>query len=1041
MEGILTGRLRRIGAAFVLRAAVLGGVSVASLSVPGCGRSEPDMKAGYEKPYLDQDLNLAPLEFNLMPGIEINKGINFNDAALIGKTPFINIKTSHDLLKGEYDEPLENLANSCRSLKSVFLSIDSATGDPDMEAKSYRYVRGKFIKAYGAGNATWAFSTYVNDGKPYLHSYPGDSNVDYVVINGDFPASFNSVLRQDNLPKKPMLIRIDRKDTPEERKKMRGELSEMVAEYLVEKRFGYRFNGPLREQELGSAKKLLSEKIQNNGMLEGLIFPGKFDGISLCVKISDRFELDLPEYLVDQIVSKAKYSVIPPYTVFKRASSTAALDRDYYTAVSQLEDVAARCPGSDLAMAAFLRIGVIYEDYLHDYDNAIRYYQMVADSRSMTAWAANALFEIGKIRGEKLFQREEAVETLRTVINQFPENKHYIEWAKKYIEQYDKPVDPAKILKYCKLRSAENCQHILDSNVDEEQKALANFYLGNIYFSRRDYVKALEQYIKFINSGQKKEIAANAYFYAGRSLKYLGRGKEAIRYLIEAEKRFEDKFDRSGYYLLPHLPYPPIIRGYNLIFPDHVVLTRAYIDYELGRLYFAVEKDTQSARKHLLRAKETAFNYGPFLYLIANAFAYDLKDNDQALEIFNRIKQIERNDELIFQRGNFYAAAGKDTRRALDDFLEIIHAPKPQEKLAQQAHNRFVQRGRIAVGYLYLNKFNDFEKAKLMWEAVEEDSRESALAKFMIEINQNSTKYEIEKGIPLTTEISTVIYTIKETGEKYTLVLLHDLPATYIKGTVNLGNWVLHAEYDDGFEVEFNPPEMTLHENNLILSAMKKIPPGFFERAKIVISNFYHPAAAGTYSEETQSVELFPEGRSITTLQHELVHYYDLGLTGNWFDPFDLSVLFRRINFYQIGRNFRVVSNDFRDFTIKYLSISHPFDRPQEEFTYFAGDQYLPGRRLYVKTQMEAGNYEPALKYLFMRYLTPFDGREYEVGDNNSSLGFEEVRDKLNRRQLNAPNSAYTYNHELLKQMMKMWRHEDDYTCESKVSFLEPILP
>ena len=79
------------------------------------------------------------------------------------------------------------------------------------------------------------------------------------------------------------------------------------------------------------------------------------------------------------------------------------------------------------------------------------------------------------------------------------------------------------------------------------------------------------------------------------------------------------------------------------------------------------------------------------------------------------------------------------------------------------------------------------------------------------------------------------------------------------------------------------------------------------------------------------------------------------------------------------------------DFDRKDFEMEYGLCNPEEDLATMVDAYVTEGSSLRrrIRAQMDDGNFELAAKYLFVRFIMPFAGREYGLSDD--SLGFEEV--------------------------------------------------
>ena len=155
---------------------------------------------------------------------------------------------------------------------------------------------------------------------------------------------------------------------------------------------------------------------------------------------------------------------------------------------------------------------------------------------------------------------------------------------------------------------------------------------------------------------------------------------------------------------------------------------------------------------------------------------------------------------------------------------------------------------------------------------------------------------------------------------------------------------------------------------------------------------------------------------------HELAHHWDLMVTQEGYQA-DVSRIFRMISWEGERRR----DDDDLDFRGGIFSSCesrqcytgpensqmnlnrdrHPYgmENYKEDLATYAEDFFSDGRnlRIHVQMQMALGNFEPAVKYLFMRCFL-YQGAEYGTSENSLSLGYREIMQALN--SLDADSAA-----------------------------------
>jgi hypothetical protein len=177
----------------------------------------------------------------------------------------------------------------------------------------------------------------------------------------------------------------------------------------------------------------------------------------------------------------------------------------------------------------------------------------------------------------------------------------------------------------------------------------------------------------------------------------------------------------------------------------------------------------------------------------------------------------------------------------------------------------------------------------------------------------------------------------------------------------------------------------------------------------------------GVYSSDTDSITLSYQS-GVSTAVHELAHHWDLMVTQEGYQA-DVSRIFRMISWEGERRR----DDDDLDFRGGIFSSCesrqcytgpensqmnlnrdrHPYgmENYKEDLATYAEDFFSDGRnlRIHVQMQMALGNFEPAVKYLFMRCFL-YQGAEYGTSENSLSLGYREIMQALN--SLDADSAA-----------------------------------
>jgi len=169
--------------------------------------------------------------------------------------------------------------------------------------------------------------------------------------------------------------------------------------------------------------------------------------------------------------------------------------------------------------------------------------------------------------------------------------------------------------------------------------------------------------------------------------------------------------------------------------------------------------------------------------------------------------------------------------------------------------------------------------------------------------------------------------------------------------------------------------------------------------------------AVGSYSRD-KKIDIESADSSIPS--HELVHHWDnaiaTGYDGRDLSPGDPSLIFYKISWDKwskaacgyLGKpcgGWKMKASAVRDDFSREYGMSDGYeDLATSAESYIEGNGNLS--RLKVRQQMASGNFKPAAKYLFNKYIRsadPADGLcfEYSISSWNPALSMKEVRTKL----------------------------------------------
>ena len=166
--------------------------------------------------------------------------------------------------------------------------------------------------------------------------------------------------------------------------------------------------------------------------------------------------------------------------------------------------------------------------------------------------------------------------------------------------------------------------------------------------------------------------------------------------------------------------------------------------------------------------------------------------------------------------------------------------------------------------------------------------------------------------------------------------------------------------------------------------------------------------AGGSYEKSGQSVSY----RYLTwnVIVHELAHHWGMTIAP------EKSAVFDRISWvgvdperYLYGSVYFAIVPGRLDFDRNDFVREYSLYNPHEDFATTV-EEYVcdgPWFRKWVRREMVDGNFEPAAKYLFVKHVMPFQGKEYDL--DNDLLGIEEVKKMYHKLKDKSKTCKGTY--------------------------------
>ncbi|MDO8730205.1 MAG: hypothetical protein Q7J69_03345 [Candidatus Omnitrophota bacterium] len=190
--------------------------------------------------------------------------------------------------------------------------------------------------------------------------------------------------------------------------------------------------------------------------------------------------------------------------------------------------------------------------------------------------------------------------------------------------------------------------------------------------------------------------------------------------------------------------------------------------------------------------------------------------------------------------------------------------------------------------------------------------------------------------------------------------------------------------------------------------------------------------------------------KGVSTPIHELIHHWDLHVTNQIHDwRGDLSELFHQISWQRNNGQGswalrKTADVDMRDFAQR----AHGLANEREDIA-VNGERYVmdgAAARSEARIAMSGGNYAPAVKYLFAKYLLFLDtdgtSFEYGVGDHSPSITWSEVAAAIrsDAEGLNPKPEAKRLG-ALVERMREVWQKQrESKSIVQRAEGLDPLL-
>lgn len=201
------------------------------------------------------------------------------------------------------------------------------------------------------------------------------------------------------------------------------------------------------------------------------------------------------------------------------------------------------------------------------------------------------------------------------------------------------------------------------------------------------------------------------------------------------------------------------------------------------------------------------------------------------------------------------------------------------------------------------------------------------------------------------------------------------------------------------FDAVFIDPGTNLDAAGPLLEVSEILPESFFytfnkTRLQIYFRHEKNKDAAGYYNPNEVVIDT-AHGCSPGTIIHELAHHWDLNLTigfnGQQNSSGDLSLQYYAISWRQAENGFWVNKSVVQPGD--FAASDHAQKNEVEDFACLV-EEYVSSPaslRKKIRDEVNKGNFELAVKYLFIKHLTPFQGKEYGLVDSDRGITLEEI--------------------------------------------------
>lgn len=251
--------------------------------------------------------------------------------------------------------------------------------------------------------------------------------------------------------------------------------------------------------------------------------------------------------------------------------------------------------------------------------------------------------------------------------------------------------------------------------------------------------------------------------------------------------------------------------------------------------------------------------------------------------------------------------------------------------------------------------------------------------------------------------------------------------------------------HNNGTETILQNPLKHLHRQREVSALFNLLPKGFFAGLRNIYISGTVPAKwgddrCGEYFEEYKTFVLYGyldqadgeyKNRDCRNVSlHELMHHWDLRVSHN-------NEVYYSISWTKNNSKYQLIGTA-EEFIGQTVGDKHPMKNQKEDFA-SAGTAYLvdaKSMRQKARDNIKQMNFGLAAKYLYIKYLTPFAGKEFDVSPQSRGIDFDEVESALKANKANVRKSTLAALNKIKAEAIKIGLIKDHrglWGCSAKI--------